>query len=577
MLIFNGASNFINNSAFQGGGAIYTSANSVLCFNGTNNFISNSAEPGGIVGAICASDNLLNFNGINNFIGNSANNSGGGAIYTSDYAVFSFNGTNNFMGNSAGYGGGGAISISGSTVLSFNGTNNFTGNSGNDGGAIYTSGRAAFIFNGTNNFISNSAFHGGGAIYTSADTVFSFKGTSNFICNSASTGGAFQASGVLSFNGTSNFISNLANHISCSGGAIYTSKSTLMFEGTSNFINNSAVYDKYGLGGAIYTTDTTTISFSGTCNFVSNSATYQGGAIYAGTNTSLTFSGIIHFTSNGHNGGRIDTLNSSIAYGGGVYMGLQSTFSILPNTSVYWENNHATLGGAIYVMDAIPSSYCHRLKLKEVCFFQLPGKNLSSDVQFVFKNNSAGGAMYGDAGSVLYGGAGSVLYGGAIDNCRLAGLDSHDSGAAFDMLFHIEDDNSNSSISSDPFQICLCENNQSDCTIVEYYVPHMVYPGETFQVSVVAAGQRDGIVPSTVRSVTDQLEGKLLDYQYLQQANSTCTKLSYTVFSLSDSVTIELQAEGSLCSVFESTYIYNTMNIYLCHTNLLAGSTQSGT
>ena len=61
-----------------------------------------------------------------------------------------------------------------------------------------------------------------------------------------------------------------------------------------------------------------------------------------------------------------------------------------------------------------------------------------------------------------------MLYGGAIDNCRLAGLDSHDSGAAFDMLFHIEDDNSNLSISSDPFQICPCENNQSDCTIVEY-------------------------------------------------------------------------------------------------------------
>ena len=87
-----------------------------------------------------------------------------------------------------------------------------------------------------------------------------------------------------------------------------------------------------------------------------------------------------------------------------------------------------------------------------------------------------------------------MLYGGAIDNCRLAGLDSHDSGAAFDMLFHIEDDNSNSSISSDPFQICPCENNQSDCTIVEYYVLHMVYPGETFQVSVVAAGQRDGMI-----------------------------------------------------------------------------------
>ena len=120
-------------------------------------------------------------------------------------------------------------------------------------------------------------------------------------------------------------------------------------EPCSNFTNNSAVYDKYGSGGAIYTSDTTMISFSGTCNFISNSATNQGGAIYAGTNTTLTFRGTIHFISNGHIGGRIDTLNSSTAYGGGVYLGLQSTISILPNTTVYWENNHATLGGAIYL------------------------------------------------------------------------------------------------------------------------------------------------------------------------------------------------------------------------------------
>ena len=39
-------------------------------------------------------------------------------------------------------------------------------------------------------------------------------------------------------------------------------------------------------------------------------------------------------------------------------MELKSTFSILPTTSVYWENNHASLGGAIYVQDASPISYC---------------------------------------------------------------------------------------------------------------------------------------------------------------------------------------------------------------------------
>ena len=565
VLIFNGASNFINNSAFQGGGAIYTSEKSVLRFNGISKFISNSADPGGIGGAICASNNILSFNGISSFISNSANG-GGGAIYISNHTVLSLSGTNKFMSNSAGYGGGGAFYISDSTVLSFNGTNNFTGNSGIDGGAIYTSGRTAFVFNETSSFTSNSAFHSGGAILISENTVISFKGTSNFISNSASAGGAFQSSGVLSFNGTSNFISNLADDIGCNGGAFYTtSNATLSFEGTSNFTNNSAVYDKYGAGGAIYTSDTTMISFSGTCNFISNSATNQGGAIYAGTNTTLTFRGAIHFISNGHNGGRIGTLNSSsTAYGGGVYLGLQSTFSILPNTILYWENNHATLGGAIYVMDAIPSSYCLMLTPKEACFFQLPQKNLSSsDVQFVFKNNSAGGALYGDAGNVFHGGAGSVLYGGAIDNCDIIGLDLYDSGAVFNMLFYIEDDNTNSSISSDPFHICPCENNHSDCTVPEYYVPYTVYPGETFQVSVVAAGQRYGIVSSTVRSIIDQLEGKLLDYQYLQQANNTCTKLNYTVFSLSESVTIELQAEGSPCSKFESTYIYNKMQLVI--------------
>ena len=62
-------------------------------------------------------------------------------------------------------------------------------------------------------------------------------------------------------------------------------------------------------------------------------------------------------------------------------MGIQSTLSILPNTTVHWENNHATLGGAIYVCDVSPMSYCTTGALvpKEECFFQLP---LSKFVQW---------------------------------------------------------------------------------------------------------------------------------------------------------------------------------------------------
>ena len=60
--------------------------------------------------------------------------------------------------------------------------------------------------------------------------------------------------------------------------------------------------------------------------------------------------------------------------GGAVYMGIKSTFSILSNTMVYWENNHATLGGAIYVQDASPVSYCDPLMPKEIFFFNSPAR-----------------------------------------------------------------------------------------------------------------------------------------------------------------------------------------------------------
>ena len=74
-------------------------------------------------------------------------------------------------------------------------------------------------------------------------------------------------------------------------------------------------------------------------------------------NNTLTFNGTVCFINNGHFGEGVNSINE-YNFGGGVFMGLISTFSILPNTTVYWENNHATLGGAIHVFDISPASYC---------------------------------------------------------------------------------------------------------------------------------------------------------------------------------------------------------------------------
>ena len=87
-LMFNGNTTFLDNSATSGqcqlskfvfgGGAIFTSGNTVLNFSGTNNFINNSAFSGGAI--YTDYNTVLSFNGANNFINNSALGGGGGAI-----------------------------------------------------------------------------------------------------------------------------------------------------------------------------------------------------------------------------------------------------------------------------------------------------------------------------------------------------------------------------------------------------------------------------------------------------------------------------------------------------------------
>ena len=319
------------------------------------------------------------------------------------------------------------------------------------GGAIYTLDNTVITFSGTNYFAMNTAASGG-AIFASYNTALIFSGTNYFISNSAGAGGAiYTYGGTIHFSGTNYFISNSAG----AGGAIYTYGGTIHFSGTNYFINNSA-----SEGGAI-SASAATVSFTGTNELISNIADvgYGGGAIFSSENNALIFNGTVKFTNNACGSG-----------GGGLYMGLKSTFSILPNTIVYWENNHASLGGAIYVKDASPISYCTSVAQyvpKEECFFQLPGQNLSCgiDVQLVFKNNSADDA-------------GSVLYGGATDNCKLIefnDLESHNSGEVFDMLVHNCDSNSTSNISSDPLQICPCENNHPECSKWQpgyYNFPH---------------------------------------------------------------------------------------------------------
>ena len=372
-LSFIGTSEFSHNSADFEGGAINVETNSLLSFSGTSDFSHNSADFEG--GAINAKTNSsLIFSGTSNFSHNSANDDGG-AIYADINSSLNFTGNSNFSNNSANSGG--AIYADINSYLSFSGTSDFSHNSAGYGGAINADTNSSLIFSGTSDFSHNSAHYEGGAIYADTKSYLSFSGTSDFSHNSAHyEGGAIKAdtNSSLIFSGNSDFSHNSALF----GGAIFSENSYLSFNGISNFSHNSANFN----GGAIIAYISVVLTFTGTSSFSSNFA-MQGGAISAYFNSTLMFDGNICFTNNGDFPGI-----KRDSHGGAIYLFIGSTFSITHDTTVYWENNHAKLGGAIYVFDVNFFNYYIQIVTpfvpNEKCFFQLPGQNLSNDIDTFF-------------------------------------------------------------------------------------------------------------------------------------------------------------------------------------------------
>ena len=81
--------------------------------------------------------------------------------------------------------------------------------------------------------------------------------------------------------------------------------------------------------------------------------------------------------------------------------------------------------------------------------------------------------------------------------------------------------------------------------------------GETFLVSVAAVVQRNGIVPSAIRSHLNI--GRLVASQYIQQTTKTCTIFNYTVFS-QQNVSLKLYPEGPCSTVSDTLLLQLSMN-----------------
>ena len=213
-----------------------------------------------------------------------------------------------------------------------------------------------------------------------------------------------------------------------------------------------------------------------------NVLTDQGPLIQSGITAIFS---MIYFT--GHN----IFINNNPTYGkGGALELYYSTFQISAPDTIKFINNTASLfGGAIY-------SSSESVGTQVRCFFQINDPNgtlLNPNTSMYFDGNSAGLA-------------GSAIYGGSIDDCWLDcdlihnyNCSSLTSGRIFDSVSTFVNINASTSlISSDPYQLCPCENGQPNCS--QDFIPDVIntYPGQKANISLALVGQRNGFSPGTV-------------------------------------------------------------------------------
>ena len=238
------------------------------------------------------------------------------------------------------------------------------------------------------------------------------------------------------------------------------------------------------------------------------------------------------------------TENTGI-YGGAISIHNSYLFLKL-NSTLLFANNSAFLGGALFVeQQEISDLYC---------FFQVdkPRDVPITDIgtRMIFTDNTATSA-------------GSVLSGGKVDSCFQNFVNEYlpdysikqevtQPTAIFDQVFDYGSQHGLSVIASDPWMVCFCNSSHlPECAVKT--VGREIFPGESFNVSAVVVGQRDGVVPG---SVVAYFKNSSIDpFQRVQSVSTVCSNLTYTVSSTNSTADLNLEydsssREGALARVY---------------------------
>ena len=233
--------------------------------------------------------------------------------------------------------------------------------------------------------------------------------------------------------------------------------------------------------------------------------------------------------------------SNTALFGGAIYLEMRSSILLRPNTTMLFRNNVATRkGGAIYIAGGNSVNFFYNCPIQVYDPLLTQPSKLGIVMKFV--NNTALGS-------------GDALYGGQIDRCLststsgfLAYYNIVRNSIIFDSITDFSDQPpSDSLISSDGLQVCLCDKNKPNCSVRNRIVYH--YPGESFQISVIVLGQRGGTVSAVVFTSIIQQNSFQRNYQL---TNRTCSNATYTLASSQPQVHLVLAAENAIPVMFNS-------------------------
>ena len=226
-----------------------------------------------------------------------------------------------------------------------------------------------------------------------------------------SYGGAITSiASIVRFQETTSFCNNYAKF---KGGAIYATESRLYTNGDTLFSNNKARWS----GGALYL-DQSDFVCQKKCTFTGNIAS-KGGAIHAISSTFTMGSDWNKLVQNIDIKISLFFASNSADEGGAIYLEANSNFRVPRGencmSELEFDNNVATLGGAIFVNDY--TNICNR----SVCFIQAPSNNACNNQ---IRINSTAGK--------------TTIYGGLLDRCTVkrtySGNDVRSVGIGFDYI-----------------------------------------------------------------------------------------------------------------------------------------------